>query len=255
MYRYNTEVKKMSHEKALDAFERFTDSTQQSPNPFEMSMTLASQNPIVHLTTMFTQFPTQLFNAEMRTLANWQTVPKTETLRKLIVYHVLLPQLWTLVLTGFKPDKVDALAALILGPFDAIYIVGDVIQNVIRKLAADAMGEKTPDIRTKGDVLDSVVNSAHKLMQEVPKAFKAGGPSLEESLKIINDLAVATSPATGAVGGLVRYGAGVIGGGQRAARGDYRDAFLKWFGWSDYAIDKDKKAGKSKVSGANRNLE
>lgn len=238
MYRYDTEVKKMSHEQALEHFESFTNSTQQSPDPFELSMTLASQNPVVHLMTVFTQFPTQLFNAEMRAIANWRTVPKTETARKLFVYHILLPQLWTLTLNRFKWDNVDNLAALILGPFDALYIVGDVMQNAIRFLAAKALREKAPNMKIGGDIVESVAKSMFDLMEAVPKVFKQGGPSLKTSLEIINDLAIATAPVTGAAGGLLRYGTGVVEGARRAAREDYLNAFWKWMGYSNYAVTK-----------------
>jgi len=244
MYRYDTEVgkkgKKLTHAEAMDHFRYFTNKTQQSPDPFQLSSALSDPNPITRLLTIFTQAKVQYFNQMARTVFNAKTTSPTETARKLFVYHALLPMLWQFVANGFHWDNEEELTAGILGPLAYLHITGDAYTNFVAWGWAKVYDEKDPQWRSNNDVIDSYSKTVGKTVKKFHEIVAEGGLDDEDTWGFIQDLAMATAPVGGAVSGAAAYTAGAFGAGtSKALDGEYLDALQKYMGYSTYVINKD----------------
>jgi hypothetical protein len=225
----------MSHKDAMAHFREFTNSTQQSPDPFELPVGAASKDPITHLLTIFTQAGLQYHNAEMRVFYNRKTMPKTEMAKRLFTYHVLLPTIWQFAASGFQWNNPDQIRAAIVGPLGYVWILGDGLKNIVGLVVAMMMKTKKPQMQTKSDLLETQLKATYEALKGIEQLVFKGGLTAEEAFGFIEDLAVAVGPYTGAMSGGVRYTAGVIKGGMAMSHGEYAYTMRKIMGFSDNA--------------------
>jgi hypothetical protein len=238
MYMYDTEVKNMTHEQAMDHFRRFTNKSQQSPDLAQLPSHLSDPNPVVRLVTLFRQAPYQYLNLEMQAIFNRKTVPVSETARKLFVYHLLLPTIWQFVANGFNWDDSDQWRAAILGPLASIAIAGDILSNLVSWGVAKVLDEQTPQWRTNMDLVETFAKKVQETLDAVATIVDEGGVDAETFFTLIQDLAMAVSPVGGAVSGATRIAAGAAKGVVSALEGEYPDAVRRVIGFSDYAVSK-----------------
>lgn len=239
MYRYLTEKKKVSHSEAIDQVLRFTNLTQQSPDPMQLSSGLADRHPISRLFTLFKQAPTQYFNAMAKTIWNAPTVSRRETARKLLVYHAILPMLWQFVANGFQWDWEDELKAGIAGPLAYIYLLGEGLTSFIGWALAAVNDSENKAWRSDMSAIQSWAKSVEKTVKGVYDLIESGGLDADDTIKLIQDLAKAAAPAGGAVSGTVEYTIGLGKAALRLSEGEYVDALQKFVGYSDYITEKD----------------
>lgn len=238
MYKYDTEVRKISHEEAMDNFREFTNKTQQSPDMMQLSGALSDPNPVTRLMTMFTQAPVQYFNAEYRAIANWRTDGLGNTARKIFVYHFLLPTIWQLAANGLNFDKKDQAVAAILGPLSYIYFVGEGLKNFVGMVVAKTMDDENPAWREDNDAFQSYTKTVEKLVKGVLTLVEDGGLDTEDTLGLIQNLAKASAPVGGAISGAAEYGVGILKGMGHALEGDFYSAARKWIGYSDPTVER-----------------
>lgn len=125
-----------SHKKALSEFDRVSSLTQQSSDLDQLSA-LQRENAFVRLATMFMSAPNAYFRREISALRNWKrgNLPKRELIKKLIIYHFLLPALFQFVSDGFKVDPKKQIRALVAGSFNGMFIFADGIQQLAAWIA------------------------------------------------------------------------------------------------------------------------
>jgi hypothetical protein len=128
--------KKYTNKEALaEAFNK-SNATQQSGDMQELSWTQRGGSAM-QLMTMYSTGPIQALRQEIEAVRDYAAgnISKAQLLKTLAIYHVIVPSMFAMVsglMTGREEDdwlKAQLLAAA-LGPFSAIYGVGEVISNV-----------------------------------------------------------------------------------------------------------------------------
>jgi hypothetical protein len=124
--------------KAMDAFEKTSSGTQQSPDIDKLSLQQKG-NPLMRGLTMFMSAPIAQYRGETRAIRRWSQgeLSNRQTVKRLMIYHFIIPQLYQAVANGIlfgEWDKRDQLRAAILGSFNGIPIFGDVINSTLRKI-------------------------------------------------------------------------------------------------------------------------
>ena len=238
MYKYDTEVKNMTHEQAMDHFRRFTNKSQQSPDLAQLPSQISDPHPLSRLLTLFKQAPYQYVNLMAQAIFNAKTVSPLETARKLFVYHMLQPLIWQFVANGFNWDDKDELRAAILGPLGNLVIAGDLLTNLVDWGMAKVFDEQNSQWRTNMDLIETLTKKTHETLEAVATIVDEGGVDAETFFTLIQDLAMAVSPVGGAVSGATRIVAGAAKGVVSALEGEYPDAVRRVIGFSDYAVSK-----------------
>lgn len=251
LFKYDTEVRKMSEVDALRHFQEFTNKTQQSGDISQMPGEIASPNPWVRLLTTFKQAQYQYFNQYMDTIWNAKRMSPAEVGRKLFVYHAILPTVWQFAANAFRWDARDQLRALILGPAGELVIVGDALHNIVNWGWAKIYNEKDPGWQSNNDLLQSYAKDVGDTLDGFYSLFEKGGVTAEEGLTLVKDLASALTPALGAFAGIPKQAISMAEGFGDMEDGEYLKGLYHFLGYSDYAIEgKDrKKKGKKSSSG------
>ena len=124
----------MSHEEALNKFEKFTEQTQQSGDITEQSYWQRGGS-LAKLLTMFSSSPNQYLRKEIgavRNFANGRQGVK-QTLKTLAIYHLVLPMFFQFASDRFTWDEEEQKRALIFGSLNGWFIMGDGIDYILRK--------------------------------------------------------------------------------------------------------------------------
>lgn len=155
-----------SQEKAMAAFEKTTNETQQSSFMSEQSSW--QSNPFMALFTMFQSSQNQYLRKEIgavRGLLTGRMDAKTAG-KTLFIYHFLLPMLFQAVSDGFRWDKDKQLRAAALGSLNGAFILGDVLDSladfvITKKLSLKKdVSELVPFLTTLQDTADFITKSA-----------------------------------------------------------------------------------------------
>ena len=161
---YKSLLKKgVSPEEALLRTSAHAEQTQQST--LITNTTPAQDHPIGRLFVMFSSSPTAL--AKMEVIAFIKLLQKREGSRKelaraILIYHFLIPMLFQFVADLFRPTR-EQYRAMILGPFNGIAILGDVLESAV----GAAIGTKSYRYNVFAfDLLDDLMGLASDLGQE-----------------------------------------------------------------------------------------
>ena len=87
--------------------------------------------------------------------------------------------------------------------------------------------------------VESWTKTVGKTMDKFHELVAEGDLDDEDTFTLLQDLAMATAPITGAVGGAAQYVVGVGRGVTKALDGEYIVALQKFLGYSDYVAGKD----------------
>lgn len=130
----------MSHEEAINKFEKFTEQTQQSGDITEQSYWQRGGS-LAKLMTMFSSSPNQYFRKEIGAVRNLVSGRQgvKQTLKTLAIYHIVLPMLFQLASDRFTWDEEEQKRALIFGSLNGWFIMGDGLEFILRK----ALGMQT----------------------------------------------------------------------------------------------------------------
>lgn len=213
--------------KALEKFERVTDETQQSGRLSQQSYW--QSNPMLRMFTMFQSSQNQYLRKEINAVRGMLTgrMDKTQAVKSLFIFHVLLPCLFQVASDGFEWDKKALLRAGLLGSLNGIFILNSILEKGLDiALGTDDSWQATrlglreilPPWATFEDIGAFFVKLAEDDVdaEDVMRAMKSFGE------------------LTGLPG---KYPLDVIQNlGSYAEEGEYKKEVLLWLGWSPYAL-------------------
>lgn len=212
--------------KALEAFERITDETQQSGRLSQQSY--MQSNSALRAFTMFTSSQNQYLRKEINAIRGLATgrMSKAKAAKTIFIYHVLLPVFFQVVSDGFRWDKDNDLRAAVLGSLNGWFILNKVLENVYNWIT-----DNSNMFTTRMSVRDLVPfwGSIEDLKNDLLK-FADDEMDLEDVLDVIKPI--------GEVTGLpLKYAKDVVeNAGEYADEGEYGKELLLWLGWSPYSL-------------------
>ena len=212
--------------KALAAFERITDETQQSGRLSQQSY--MQSNSALRAFTMFTSSQNQYLRKEINAIRGLATgrMSKAKAAKTIFIYHVLLPVFFQVVSDGFRWDKDNDLRAAVLGSLNGWFILNKVLENVYNWIT-----DNGNMFKTRMSVRDLVPfwGSVEDLKNDLLK-FADDEMELEDVLDVIKPI--------GEVTGLpLKYAKDVVeNAGEYADDGEYFKEGLLWLGWSPYSL-------------------
>lgn len=127
-----------THEEAIAAFEDATSRTQQSKDVDKLAY-IQRANPMVRGLAMFMSAPLAQYRGEMRAIRKFKKgeFTKKQLAKSLIIYHVIIPQVYQALANGLlfgEWDEDDQLRALIFGSLNGIPLLGNVLTFAAREL-------------------------------------------------------------------------------------------------------------------------
>jgi len=225
VYRYYRKQGK-SHTEALAIFENVTSRTQQSSDLSKLS-SWQRAGSFAKLFTMFKSAPNMFFRRQLAVIRNMihGRVPYSQVAKTVAIYQFLIPMLFQWVSDWFKWDKEEQLRAVILGPFNGIFIVGEMLDTSIRY----AMGMRVFDSEIP---IYSIVDDIGKSLKLIDTGIDPEKDiSIEDVFKAIRGLAGATGSITGKpLQQPIDIGAGIID----VLSGEYGSGLGQVLGWSEY---------------------
>jgi len=221
---YQAELRKTgSKEKALDAFEKFASETQQSADLSQQSQ-FQRGNSFTKLFTMFTSSQNQYFRKELGAIRNLiaQRIPPAQAAKKIMIYHFVLPMLFQWVASGFRWDDKEQKRAAILGSFNGIFILKDMLDAIVRAGLGMKVFDPSVPILTAG-----------KGAAKAAKLFNADDITNEDIIEAIQDISTGTiGPVTGLpIKQLLNAYEGVLELDDDTGKG-----IKKMSGWTDFSL-------------------
>ncbi|MCK5602577.1 hypothetical protein KAR91_11925 [Candidatus Pacearchaeota archaeon] len=239
VYRYYKEIKKMSHEEAIRMFESITESTQQSADLSEQSFfqrggafSGSAASSFSKLFTMFLSSPNQYLRKEIGAIRNAMAgrISKKQLTKTIIIYHILLPMFFQWVSDRFTWDEDEQKRAMILGPLNGFFIIGDGLDYIIRSaIGMHTFGMELPFMSAFKDFAKAV---------KVP--FQEDDITVEDFIRALRGLAgaVAASPAPVVGGKPLKQIIDMSVGVSDTLSGEYEKGIAGMAGWSPYAAEK-----------------
>ena len=122
----------MSEVDALASFGRLASRTQQSPDPDQQSE-LQRGSAFGRIMSQFMSSANALTRAEYSAIVEKGKgrISNAEFTKRMVVLHILIPNLIQLIANGFRWDKEDQIFASLFGAFNGIFIVGDLIEATL----------------------------------------------------------------------------------------------------------------------------
>jgi len=237
-YKYLTEKKGMSHEKAIVEFEKFSEVTQQSADLSVLS-DFQRGTSVQKLFSMFLSSPNLYVRKEMGAIRNLLggKGSKVDQMKTLLIYHIILPSLFQLVSDGFSWDKDNQKRAVVLGPLNGIFIIGEAIEYLVSKaLGVRAFGKEV--------ALYGAVDDLGKAMTEAMRYVFEGNLTDEEMWRGIRSFASAVGAATGLP---LKQLVDQLKTGSDFIDGEYEKALKGATGYPPYVIEKQDKKGGFKI--------
>ena len=225
VYRYHRKQGK-SHEEALKIFEKVTSNTQQSSDLSKQSYWQRGGS-WAKLSTMFKSAPNQFFRKELgalRNLAHGRITAKQFS-KTVAIYHVLIPMMFQFVSDWFRWDPEEQKRAVILGPFNGIFLVGDGLDYLIRgALGLRQFPSEVP---------------LYSIPRDADKAFKL----IRDEEITTEDVFSAIRGLAGSVGAIKGYplkqSIDITTGIKEILESEYESGLAKFLGWSPYIAEKE----------------
>ncbi len=220
-----------TQEQAIRSFERITVDTQQSQDPDQVSE-LQRSNALLRVSAQFMSSANALARAEYVAIteAVRGRITKQELAKRILILHFVIPTMIQFIANAFHWDSDDQKRAVILGAFNGVFILGDVVEFAV----GSALGAE--------NVFDLGIRHPLELVEDIVKAVGAYGEddygvdeffegiySLDRGLRAGGALSgLPLAKLYGEVRGLgqVVSGENVVGGG------------ALMLGWSPYIVDK-----------------
>ena len=245
--------KGMTEDEAMKVVIRHTDRTQQSGGFDQMSALMLDDHPLMRSLTRFTGAPTLYMSAAYRVMdtigtersykrdANGEIIKGPDGkpvvdwqkfANMYMVIFILLPSIFDFVSDAFRWDKDELPSKAILGPFSSAPIVGPMLEwaviNATKKIDNLATGDKKTYMRAPDfGLYASMFNNITQANNALQKALK-DGVTPEEFFDIINEVAEASTPVTGGLGGAVRAGSNALEGLYLGLEGDFVDTWRRY---------------------------
>ena len=211
-------------EQAMAAFESATADTQQSKDIDQLSHFQRS-NAVTRGLVMFMSAPIAQFRGELRVVRRYKKgeINKKQLMKGLIIYHVLIPQIYTALAGGIiagEIDEEDQFRALMLGSLAGIPLIGDAINTAFRAIQGKANQPK------------EALKAMRSIVEAMNDAFDAFSEGLdgdfEEAMEALVDL---SENAAKIVGVPVDGAKGIASGIEDISEGDTKKGALKLSGF------------------------
>ena len=241
-YKYLTTKKGLSQKDALIEFEKFSEMTQQSAD-LSMQSDIQRMGSIAKLFSMFLSAPNLYLRKEMGAVRNLLAGrgSRLKHAKTLVIYHVLLPSLFQLVADMFDWDEDNQKRAIIMGPLNGLFIIGEGIEHIISKALGVRAYSKEVAPYSAADDLGKFITEAIRLVAE-------GELTDEEFYRGVRGLAGAIGATTGLP---LKQAVDQVKTGIDFIDGEYEKALKELVGYSPYAVEKQeegkKKKGKSRL--------
>jgi len=234
----------MTHEVALDRAMDNAEKSQQSALPSQQTLLQKDSNSLTKIITMYTTGGMALVNKELQYVNQWKNGDITfkEMIRKVAVFHSLIPMTFGWVASGFpnpEDDPEEIAFDAMFGAYNSMPLFGSGLElvsatvfNTIMEVA-DIEGEVdtyrdfglAPDLWTDG------ISGIHNLFTTSINGILGNG-----NVTPI-EFFEATGDAIDLTGVPARNIFDILEGSAGAMDGEGLNAYLKMFGYSDYVID------------------
>ena len=231
------------HEKALDRAMDNAERSQQSVLPSQLNLMQKDSNPIWRMVSMFTSSPIALMNMEMRAIQEYRdgNIDKRDMLRRIAVYHILIPSLFGYIATAFDTEPEEVAFNAMLGSWGSTPFYGASLTfmgNAFTEAEAYQKKELAPDLFFEAS------KEGGELAIMAYKDFVRDSDSftMEEYFEALGQSATVFGEMT--YGIPVENTVDMLGGfSELYGGGNKWDGFLKTLGWSDYIIEQDNGGG------------
>lgn len=224
VYRFHRRMGK-SHKEAMRIFEQTTNDTQQSGDLSQLSEAQRG-GTFARMITMFKSSQNQYFRKDLGAIRNLFAGrgTKTQHLKTLAIFHIILPSLFQYVANGFRWDEKEQLRAAILGSFNGAFLVGDALDSLIR----GAMGMRQWDVQVP-------IMGITKDIQRMAKILGDDDITTEDIIRAMRGFMGVSGALTGLpLKQLLDAGMGM----KELNEGMYEKGLKKALGWSPYIVDK-----------------
>ncbi len=229
-YRWQTEVNGMPHKEAIRDFEINAERVQQSADLSQLS-NFQTRGSVTKLFTQFLSSPIQYMQRETSALRNFAAGRQSfsQTAKTIAIYHMIIPLLFQFMADGFEWDEDNALKAVLLGPFNGIAIVGQLLAG----LAAAVAGG---DVREANIPLVTPISSALYEIKTIMEDMAEGDIPIEDAMEATRKL----TELGGAVTGLpLKTGLDAVEGiSEGVTGGHFDDALLAVMGITPGTIER-----------------
>ena len=216
-----------TQEEAIKRFEEVTQAAQQSADISQLSF-WQRKGSLAKMFTMFTSAQNQYFRKEVSAIRNLfagrVTFPKAS--KTIFIYHFLLPMVFQWISDFGRWDKKEQLRAAILGSFNGVFILNDMLDSLIRSILGLRVfsSELPPLTVTRG------------VMKAIGKVRKEDFDFVDDWVEPVKDI----SETVGALAGgiplkqLFNMGEGI----SDIQEGEVNKGILRLLGWSTWSIEK-----------------
>lgn len=237
-FQYLMKKKGLSQKAALTEFERFSEMTQQSAD-LSIQSDIQRMGSIAKLFSMFLSAPNLYVRKEMgavRNLLAGRGSPLGHA-KTLFIYHVLLPSLFQFVTDAFNWDEDNQKRAVILGPLNGLFIIGEGLELLVSKaLGVRAFGNEVAPYAGAKDF--------GKFLTEAIRLISEGDLTDEEFYRGTRGLA----GGIGAVTGLpTKQAVDLVKSGSDFVDGEYEKGFKEFIGYSPFVVEQHDKTIKGQV--------
>ena len=219
---YYENVKGLSHKEAVRKFESVTESTQQSADISEQSV---FQRGPLKLFTLFKSSPNQYLRKEFQAARGLLTQrgDVSQHAKTMVIFHLVLPTLFQWVSNGFRWDDDEQKRAAIFGTLNGLFILGDGLDYVLRKLLR---------MRTWG--MSTTVLSIFKDLGDLIGIATKKNPKPEDELRMARKAA----DVVGKMGGLpVKQLIDMGHGAAKISEGEVEEGLKQLAGYSPYIAE------------------
>ncbi len=190
-YRWQTEVNKMSHKEAIRDFEIHAERVQQSADLSQLS-NFQQRGSVTKLFTQFLSSPIQYMQRETSALRNFAAGRQSfsQTAKTIAIYHMIIPLLFQFMADGFEWDEDNALKAVLLGPFNGIAIVGQLLAGLAAAVAGGTVREANIPLVTP-------ISSALYEIKTIMEDMAEGDIPIEDTMEATRKLTELAGAVTG----------------------------------------------------------
>lgn len=216
-----------SKQEAFEIFERAANSSQQSSYLSELSEWQRGSS-FNKLFTMFASSQNQYLRKEIAAIRNLINgrVDKTTAVKKILIYHFLLPMLFQWVCDLGRWDAKAQLRVALIGSLNGMFLLKDIYDVIIRTAQSERVFDQTL----------SIYGTLNELGKKLGKAFKTwlNNPDIEDIMISIKDLGVAGGEAFGLPFGQVEN---LWEGATNVWEGNVVEGLEILAGWTPYAVE------------------
>ena len=235
-----------SHRQALDIASRKVEASQQTSIEANLSVWQKKNESLYRIIGMFTSSPLALLNMEMQAVYQYKNgaIDNNQLMRKLAIYHVIIPAFFTWVASAFDADEEEYAKSFILGTTGSVPIISAPLDIVVTKGV---------NMVSKGMGRDNQLPVFERTLADSP-LFDAANKTLRLNIEdAINDITskdpVTMAEGISAVADALDWASTFpsenladMTTGMLEMFSDSRDPYegwLKFIGFSQYTIDQD----------------